>query len=173
MVYAHIGRQLQELLQLVLIGAYIHGCSRQYIGWTDEYGETYTVDKLANILHTGKCAPFGLVDTTLGEHGRELGTVFGIVDILGRCTQDWHILGIEPHGKVVRNLSTGRHHHAMRILHLDDVKHTLEGELVKVETVTHIIVGRYGLWVVVNHNRAVALSAYGVERLHSTPVKLY
>ena len=132
MVYAHIGRQLQELLQLVLIGAYIHGCSRQYIGWTDEYGETYTVDKLADILHTGKCAPFGLVDTTLGEHGRELGTVFGIVDILGRCTQDWHILGIEPHGKVVRNLSTGRHHHAMRILHLDDVKHTLEGELVKV-----------------------------------------
>ena len=34
----------------------------------------------------------------------------------------------------------------MRHLHLDEIYHTLEGQLVKVETVAHIIVGRYGLW---------------------------
>ena len=61
----------------------------------------------------------------------------------------------------------------MRLLHLDDIHHTLEGQLVEVETVAHIVVGRYGLWVVVDHHRAPALLANGVQSLNATPVELY
>ena len=61
----------------------------------------------------------------------------------------------------------------MRLLHLDDIHHTLEGQLVEVETVAHIVVGRYGLWVVVDHHRAPAFLADGVQCLNATPVELY
>ncbi|CUP62700.1 Uncharacterised protein [Segatella copri] len=56
------------------------------------------------------------------------------------------------HSQVVWNLTTGRYDDTMRLLHLDDIHHTLEGQLVEVETVAHIVVGRYGLWVVVDHH---------------------
>ncbi len=37
----------------------------------------------------------------------------------------------------------------MRLLQVDDIHHTLEGQLIEVETVAHIVVGRYGLRVIV------------------------
>ena len=40
----------------------------------------------------------------------------------------------------------------MRLLQLDDIHDTLEGELVEVKTVAHIVVGRYGLRVIVDHH---------------------
>ena len=61
----------------------------------------------------------------------------------------------------------------MRRLHVDDIHHTLEGQLVEVQTVTHVIVCRYRLRVIVNHHRAIALLADGVQSLHTTPVELY
>ncbi len=61
----------------------------------------------------------------------------------------------------------------MRILQFDDVHHTFKCQLIKIETVTHVIVGRHGLRVVVDHDAAVALLADGVERLHATPVELH
>ena len=61
----------------------------------------------------------------------------------------------------------------MRLLHLDNIHHTLEGQLVEVETVAHIVVGRNGLWVVVDHHRAPTLLADGVQSQNATPVELY
>ena len=61
----------------------------------------------------------------------------------------------------------------MRLLHLDDIHHTLEGQLVEVETVAHIVVGRYGLRVVVDHHRAPAFLADSVQCLNAIPVELY
>ena len=61
----------------------------------------------------------------------------------------------------------------MRLLQVDDIHYTLEGQLVEVETVAHIVVGRYGLWVVVDHNRAPTFLADGIQSLHTTPVELY
>ena len=83
------------------------------------------------------------------------------------------MLLVEEHGKVVRNLTTGRDDNAVRCLEVDDVHYALECKLVEVETVTHIVVSRYGLGVIVDHNRTVALLADGVERLNATPVELY
>ena len=89
------------------------------------------------------------------------------------CAEEAYAHAVEAHGEVVRNLSTGRYDNTHGALELDDIHHTLEGELVEEQAVTHIIVGRYGLGVVVDHHAAVALLADGVERLHTTPVELY
>ena len=61
----------------------------------------------------------------------------------------------------------------MRIFQFENIHHALEGELVEVETVTHIVVGGDGLGVVVDHDGAVALATDGLQGLDATPVKLH
>ena len=51
------------------------------------------------------------------------------------------MLLIEKHSKVVRNLTTCRHNHTMRCLKVDDVHNALEGELIEIETVAHVVIG--------------------------------
>ena len=60
----------------------------------------------------------------------------------------------------------------MRLFQVDDVEHTLKGQLVEVETVAHVIVCRYGFRIIVNHHTAPALLTDGAESLHTTPVEL-
>ena len=83
------------------------------------------------------------------------------------------MLFIQIHSEVIRYLTTSRDDDTMRLFHIDDVEHTFKGQLIKIQTVTHIIVSRDGLWIVVDHHTAPALLADGVQRLHTTPVKLY
>ena len=83
------------------------------------------------------------------------------------------MLLVEEHSEVVRNLTAGRNDYAVRLLEVDDIHNTLEGKFVEVETVAHIVVGRHGLGVIVDHNRAVALLADSVQSLNATPVELY
>ena len=83
------------------------------------------------------------------------------------------MLLVEEHGKVVRNLTTGGNDNAIRCLQVDDVHYTLECKFVEVETIAHVIVSRHGLWVIVDHNRAIALLADCVKSLNTTPVELY
>ena len=114
-----------------------------------------------------------MVYTDTVQHGGELVPVFGVVNALGACAEDGHILRIETHGKVVRYLAARRNDYAMRILQFEDVHDTLEGEFVKIEAVAHIVVRGYSFGVVINHHAAVALLADSVQRLHTAPVKLY
>ena len=79
---------------------------------------------------------------------------------------------MELHGQVIRNLSTYRDNHTTRLLQIDDIKHTFEGEFVEVETVAHVVVGRYSLGVVVDHDGLVAQLAGGLYSIHRTPVEL-
>ena len=83
------------------------------------------------------------------------------------------MLLIEIHRQVVRYLTTGRDNHAIRLLHVDDIEHALKGELVEIQAVAHIIIGRDGLGIIVDHHAAPTLLADGVQRLHATPVELY
>ena len=61
----------------------------------------------------------------------------------------------------------------MGILQFENIHHALEGELVEVKTVAHVIVRRHGFGVVVYHDTAVAFLADGVQGLHAAPVELY
>ena len=51
------------------------------------------------------------------------------------------MLFIETDGKIVRNLSASGNDDTHRRLHFDDIHHSLKGEFIKIEAVTHIIVG--------------------------------
>ena len=88
---------------------------------TDKDREADTIDESVDVVHAGQCAPFRLVDAVLCQHRRKLGTVFGIVNVLCRRTEDGHILLIKVHGEVVGNLPTCRYNHAVRIFRIDDI----------------------------------------------------
>ena len=74
--------------------------------------------------------------------------------------------------QLLGNLMISKYDKVMRHLHLDDIHHTLEDQLGEVETVAHIIVSRYGLRGVVDHHRAPAFLAVGVQCQNATPVEL-
>ncbi len=61
----------------------------------------------------------------------------------------------------------------MGILQFENIHHALEGKLVEIKAVAHIIVRRHGFRIIVYHDTAVALLADGVQSLHATPVELY
>ena len=61
----------------------------------------------------------------------------------------------------------------MRILQFQNIHHTLEGQFVEVQTITHIVVRRYGFRIIVNHDTAPSLFANGIQSLYATPVKFY
>ena len=105
-ILTHIGCQLQESLQLFLIRTYVHRSTRKHVARTNQYRETYTLDEVVDVLHRGQGAPLWLVDAVVGQHLRELGTVLSVIDVLGSCTQDWHVLCIQVHSQVVWNLTT-------------------------------------------------------------------
>ena len=169
----YVGRQLEEALQLFLVGADVHGGAAQHVAGADEHGETYLLDESVDVFHRRQRAPLGLVYTDAVEHGRELVAVFGIVDALGRGAEDTDLLRVETQGQVVRYLTAGRDDDAVRVLQVEDVHDTLEGELVEVEAVAHVVVGGDGLGIIVNHHTAVALLADGVQGLHAAPVELH
>ena len=105
MVLADVGSQLEEALELIIVGADIHGSARKDVARTHEEREADTGHKLIDVLHARQRAPLGLVDTALGEHLRELGTVLGIIDALGGSPQDIHMLLVQTHRQVIGNLA--------------------------------------------------------------------
>ena len=82
------------------------------------------------------------------------------------------MLLIETHSEVVRYLSAHREYHTVRLLKVDDIHDALEGQFVEIKTVAHVIIGRYGLWVVVDHHALMTLLAGSLERIDRTPVEL-
>ena len=172
MILRHVGRQLEETLQLVFVRADIHRCTREYIGRTHQNGESHPIDKGIDVLHRGQRTPFGLVDTQLVKHLRELRTVLCAIDILSGSSQNGHMLLIEIDCQVVGYLAARRDDDTMGLFHIDDVQYALEGEFVEIQTVTHIVIRRYGLRIVVDHHRAPPLFADGIQRLDATPVEL-
>ena len=173
MVFADVGSQLEESGELILVGTNVHCRTREHIRRAHKDGEAHPVHELVDVVHRRQGAPFGLIDTVLGQHLREFGTVLCSVDIPGLRSEDAYFLFVEEHREVVRYLSTRRHYHPVWLFHFDDVHNSLKGELVEVQSVAHVVVCRHRFGVVVDHHRAVALLADGVERLHSTPVELH
>ncbi len=79
---------------------------------------------------------------------------------------------VKFHREVVGDLSAHAHDDSARGLKVDYIHHALEAEFVEVETVAHIVVGRHGLGIIVDHDRLVTELAAGVGGVDRTPVKL-
>ena len=64
-----VGCEFEEAHQFLLVGAYVHGCTRKDVGRTHKNGESYLADELLDILHGGQFTPGGLFHTDFIAHG--------------------------------------------------------------------------------------------------------
>ena len=82
------------------------------------------------------------------------------------------MLPVELHGEVIRNLSAHADDDAARFFDVNDVEHALQRQFIEVEAVAHVVVGRHGFGVIVDHHALITLSAGGLDGIHGTPVEL-
>ena len=80
---------------------------------------------------------------------------------------------VQPHREVVRDLAAGRDDHPFGFLEVGDVEHALQGQLVEVEPVADVVVGRDRFGIVVDHYRTQPLPADRVQRIDATPVEFH
>ena len=79
---------------------------------------------------------------------------------------------IQQQCQVVWNLTAGGYYHALGSLHITYVQYTFQCKLIKEQAVTGIVVGTYGLRVVVYHDRTVTHLLDLLYGSHTAPVKL-
>ena len=61
----------------------------------------------------------------------------------------------------------------MRIFEVENIEHPLESQFVEIEAVAHVVIGRYRFGIIIDHDTAVSLLAYGIEGVYPAPVKFY
>ena len=98
--------------------------------------------------------------------------VLGLVDVLGGGAEYRNVVLVKLEGEIVRDLAAHGDNDSVRSLKVDDVHHPLEGELVEIEPVAHIVVCGDGLRVVVDQHSPVALLLDCLEAGHRAPVEL-
>ena len=152
---------------------YVHGRTGKHVRRTNQYRITHLVDESLHVVQAGQLLPSRLVDAETVEHGRELVAVLRTVDRHRRRAQDVYRLTMEFHGQVVRYLSTHGHDDTARLLQVDHVEHTLERQLIEVETVAHVIVRRNRLWIIVDHDGLVTQLACGLYRVDGAPIEFH
>ncbi len=163
----------QEAVHLLVIVTNIHGRTRKHIARTNQHRKSNLLDKRHNILLRSKFLPSGLVNAKLVEHGREFVTVFGTVNRHRRCSQNRHMAAVELHCQVVRDLAPHAHNNTARRFQVYYVHYTLKRQLVEIQAVAHIIVGRNRFRIIIYHYRLIAKFATCRCSIYRTPVKLY
>ncbi len=120
---------------------------------------------------------FGLGDAETVQQGREPGPLLGLVDGLEVAAEERHAARGQGRRQVERRLAAERHDRRQEPLPVgrfgvDDRAHALGVERLEVEARRRIEVGRDGLRVRVDHDRAPAELAERVRRVDGAVVEL-
>ena len=172
-LFRHVGRQGQKVFEFFAVRHDVHRGAGEHVARPDQHREAHFVDETVDVVHRGQFPPSRLVDADPVEHRRKFVAVFGVVDVFGRSAEDRDVLILQPQGQVVRDLSAGRDDHAFGRFEVGDVEHPFERQLVEVEAVAGIVVGRNGFGIVVDHYRTQPLPADRVQRIDATPVEFH
>lgn len=150
----------------------VHGSTRKDVGRSDEDGVADLVAERLGLVETGELLPQRLVDSDLVQHSRELVSVLGGVDHLGGGTVDLDVLSVKLESDVVGGLTSHREHHTRRSLGVVNVEDGLERDVLKVESIGLVVIGRNRLGVVVDHDRLEAQLSQRSDSSHRTPIEL-
>ncbi len=166
------GSLLEVAVEVVLVEDDAHGRPAQDVGRPDEDGVADRPGEALGFADAAELAPLGLVDAELIEELGELEAVLGPVDARRRRPQDAHAGLVAAKGDVVGDLPAHGQEDAQRFFLLVDIEDALEAELVEIEPVADVVVGRYRLRIVVDHDRRVAELLEGQGGVDAAPVEL-
>ena len=173
MLLGDFRRQAEEVTELLLVVADIHSGSGKHVRRSNQHREANLPDEIVHLVDGRELAPFRLVNPEVVHNAGELVTVLGLIDVLGGCTENRNVVLVKLEGEIVRDLAAHGDNDSVRGLKVDDVHHPLEGELVEIEPVAHVVVGGDRLRVVVDQHSPVALLLDGLETGHGTPVEFH
>mmetsp|Transcript_59704 Transcript_59704/g.176909 ORF Transcript_59704/g.176909 Transcript_59704/m.176909 type:complete len:262 (+) Transcript_59704:1160-1945(+) len=163
--------QSQKVTQLRLVARHSHGRSGQYEGGSDQYRISDLIRKLKRLLLGRQYRPRRLTQTHLVEHVGELTTILGAFNVPRARAQYLRSAFGEGSGQIVGDLTSHGHNDARRTLPFVNVQYSLQGQFLKVETIGFIVVGRYGLGVVVHNDTLEPIPTELTYRRHSAPVE--
>ena len=113
-----------------------------------------------------------MLELQLVEQGGEKLAVFGELDRLRRCADDWHAVAFEIRGEVERCLTPKLHDHAEGFFLVANIERVFERERFEEQFVGSIVVGGNRLGVRVDHDRLVAELFHGEGGMDTAVVEL-
>ena len=125
------------------------------------------------VVHRCQLLPTWLVYAESIKHLGEFVSIFCVINALGCSAQNINACIIQACSEVVWYLTACRQYHSMRCLKVDNIHHPFVGQFVKIETVAHVIVGRNGFRIIVNHHRTPSFFSYCHQSIYATPVKFH
>mmetsp|Transcript_7284 Transcript_7284/g.23990 ORF Transcript_7284/g.23990 Transcript_7284/m.23990 type:complete len:641 (-) Transcript_7284:2227-4149(-) len=169
----HLARDGEEALQVRVGEDNLHRGAGEDVRGPDEARVARRVAKGLRVGDGGHLTPVGLVDADLVEDGGELVPVLRLVDVGRLGAEDVCARRLERQREVVWRLAADRDDDAEGGLVLVDVHHALGRDLLKVELVALVVVGRDRLGVEVDHDGAVAELAQCADARDGAPVELH
>mmetsp|Transcript_13419 Transcript_13419/g.34357 ORF Transcript_13419/g.34357 Transcript_13419/m.34357 type:complete len:392 (-) Transcript_13419:148-1323(-) len=150
------GSLLEVRFQVCAAVDHTHTHSRQNIGRPHEARVGHFVTKFMCSLNRCQLLPLRLIDRIVVTHAREFKAIFSVVNHFWRSTKDPNSLSEEIHCHIVRDLTTHTEDHTDWTLELVHVHRRFECQLVKVHSRALVVVSRYSLWIVVEHDSLVS-----------------
>jgi hypothetical protein len=150
------GGLAQVLVERALGLGDVHRGAGKNVGRPDQHGIPGLRGKGARLLDVLEFLPRRLDDTKLVEQGREAVPVFRPVNRVRLGAENANAAAVQAEREVVWYLPAHRDHDSHRPFELDDVQHPFERQLLEIEPVVRVVVGRNGFGVAVDHHGAVA-----------------
>lgn len=171
MVSRNVGCLGKVVVEVILGEDNIHRRTRQNVRGTDKHGVADLVTESFGLRERSQLPPQGLVDTNLVKHSREFVSVFGSVDHFGGSAIDLDVLSVKRERNVVRGLTTHGQNDTARVLSVIDVKNGLERDVLKVQLVCLIVIGRHSFRIIVDHDCLHTILPQCSDGPHSTPIE--
>ncbi|KAK1256316.1 hypothetical protein MKX07_008575 [Trichoderma sp. CBMAI-0711] len=168
----HLRSLGQVALQILLRVHSVHGSAREHVRRADQHRVRHVLAERPGLLKAGKLLPGRLVNANPVQHARELVSVLGGVNHLRRSTQDLDTGAVQGKGNVVGRLASHGTQNTARAFQLVDIQHRLQRNVLKVQFVGLVVIGRNRLRIVIHHDGLVAGGSEGADGPDGAPVEL-
>ena len=150
----------------------LHGASAEHVGRAHDDGIADLGGRVDAALQVEGGAVGGLAQADLVDHALEALPILGAVDGVRAGADDVDAGGMQPIHQLERRLAAELHDQAVRLLHVDDGQHVLEGHRLEVQPVRGVVVGGDGLRIAVHHDGLEAVFAHRQCRVDAAVVEL-
>ena len=161
-VWGELGGALDIVLQRLLIVDDFHAAAAQYVGRANQNRVADGGRDLPSLLEGGCGAIRWRCQLCLIEDLAEFAAVLGGVNGRRAGAHHRYAGGVEALCQAQRGLAAQLHQHAGNLaggcLCVVDLHDVFEGQRLEVQAVSGVIVGRYRLWVAVDHHGLISLA---------------
>ena len=156
-VVGNLDRLAHVALEVGLLVDDLHRPPAQHVGGAHHQGIADLLGQQHRLSGGTGGAVVGLAQPQRLQQPLEAFAVLGGVDLVGGGADDRHPGGLERQGQLERGLAAELDDDSLRLLHMHDLEHVLQGQRLEIEAVGAVVVGGDGLGIAVDHDGLVAV----------------